>query len=65
MTTITISISLPKKIAKKLEFLPFEKKPLSQVRKEFEKTGKYSKKFVDNLIKGLSESSLYEDKAAK
>lgn len=50
---------------KKVEFLEFKKKPLPQVREEFERTGKYSKKFVDSLIEGLSESSIYADKTSK
>lgn len=50
---------------KKLEFLPFEKKPLGEIRAEFEKTGKYNKKFIDSLIEGLSKSSIYEDKTSK
>lgn len=48
-----------------LEFLPFEKKPLKQIKAEFEKTGKYSKKFVNSVIKGLSGSSVYANKASK
>ncbi len=50
---------------KRVEFLPFKKKPLTQIRSEFEKTGKYNKKFIDSLIKGLSQSSIYEDKTSK
>ena len=43
-----------------LLFEPFEPKPLEQIRAEFTKTGKYNKKFIDSVIKGLSESSFYE-----
>lgn len=36
------------------EFVP---RPLDEIRKEFKKTGKYNKKFIDSLIQGLKESS--------
>lgn len=45
-----------------LVFQEFEPKPLDEIRTAFEKTGKYSKKFINSLIRGLSESSLYVDK---
>lgn len=43
------------------EFVP---RPLEEIRREFEKTGKYNKKFIDGLIRGIKESSLYESKTA-
>lgn len=42
------------------KFEPFIPKPLENIRVEFEKTGKYNKKFIDSVIKGLSKSSFYE-----
>ena len=33
---------------------------LEEIRADFEKTGKYNKKFIDSVIKGLSKSSFYE-----
>ena len=44
-----------------IEFEPFVKVPLAQVRKEFEATGKYNKKFIDGLIRGLKNSSVYKN----
>jgi len=43
------------------EFIP---RPLDEIRKEFEKTGKYNKKFINSLMIGLKESSLYEGKTS-
>lgn len=40
-------------------FVPFEKRPLSKIRKELEKTGLYKKDFVKSVISGLKKSSLY------
>lgn len=48
-----------------LKFLPFQKKPLEKIRADFEKTGKYNKKFIDSLIKGLSQSSIYAGKTTE
>ncbi len=44
---------------KELEFETFTPRPLEEIRSGMEKTGKYNKKFIDSVIKGLSESSLY------
>lgn len=41
-------------------FEPFMPKPLEEIRADFEKTGKYNKKFIDSIITGLSRSSFYE-----
>ena len=43
-----------------LKFEPFMPRPLDEIRSDFEKTGKYNKKFIDSVIKGLSKSSFYE-----
>ena len=43
-----------------LTFEPFEPKPLDEIQTDFEKTGKYNKKFINSMIKGLKKSSFYE-----
>lgn len=48
-----------KYFTEELPLLPFNPQPLDQIKAEFEKTGKYNKKFIDSLIRGLSESSFY------
>lgn len=37
----------------------YQKSSPSQIRQSFEKTGRYSKKFLDDLENGLEKSSLY------
>lgn len=44
------------------EIRVFRKKPLAEVRRAFEITGKYSKKFIDDVIDGLAHSSIYAGK---
>lgn len=44
---------------KELEFETFHKRPLEEIKFELAKTGKYDKKFINSLVKGLSKSSLY------
>ena len=44
-----------------LTFEVFEKRPLSVVKMELAKTGKYSEKFIESVISGLSKSAVYED----
>lgn len=46
-------------------FQEFQPKPLNEIRTEFQKTGRYNKKFIDSLIKGLAESSIYANKTSK
>lgn len=53
------------KSQKTLIFQEFEPKPLEEIRASFEKTGKYNKKFIDSMIQGLSESSVYADKTSQ
>ena len=48
--------------SKELMFEEFIPRPLNEIREAFEKTGKYNKKFIDSLIRGLKESSVYEGK---
>lgn len=43
------------------EFLEFEKRPLKEIEAGFTATGKYSKKFVKELVSGLKKSSIYAD----
>ena len=52
-------------VVEELEFVPFQKKPLNEIRTAFEKTGKYNKKFIDSLMRGLAESSMYADKTTQ
>lgn len=52
-------------IKEDLAFQTFQPKPLKQVRSAFEKTGKYNKQFIDSLIQGLSQSSVYANKTSK
>lgn len=40
-------------------FQVFEKRPLTEIRMQLAKTGRYNRKFIDSLVKGLKESSLY------
>lgn len=47
-------------VTEELKFEPFIPRPLDEIRADFEKTGKYNKKFIDSVIKGLSKSSFYE-----
>lgn len=46
-------------------FQEFQPRPLHEIRTAFEKTGRYNKKFIDSLIKGLAESSIYANKTSK
>jgi len=41
------------------EFTPI---PLSQLQRDMEQTGNYNKKFIDSVIRGFRESSLYAKK---
>lgn len=50
---------------KGLLFQEYQPKSLSQVRAAFENTGKYNKQFIDSLIEGLSEASVYAHKTSK
>ncbi len=50
--------------SEELTFEEFVPRPLNEIRKEFEKTGKYNKEFVDILIRGLKDSSLYAGKTS-
>lgn len=42
-----------------IEFIPHRKSSPKLIRKSFEKTGLYSKDFLDDMEDGLSKSSLY------
>lgn len=97
MDTVTLNISLPKKLADSVdyqvksgeyssrseffrtllrlyksltkadtktepaEFLEFKKRPLKEVEQKMLTTGKYSKKFVREIVQALKRESLYED----
>lgn len=45
-----------------LQFDEFAPIPLAQLRKDMKQTGKYNKKFIDSVIRGFQESSLYAKK---
>ena len=47
------------------DFQEFQHRDLAEIRTELEKLGTYSKKFIDSLVEGLSESSVYEGKTTK
>jgi len=42
-----------------IAFEPFRPRPLAEIRKDLEKTGKYNKKFISSVMEGLSGSSWY------
>jgi len=44
---------------KELPFETFTPKPISEIRLELAQTGKYSQEFIESVIKGLSQSSVY------
>ncbi|MBI2267945.1 MAG: ribbon-helix-helix protein, CopG family [Candidatus Blackburnbacteria bacterium] len=50
---------LRKHFAEEVLFETYTPRPLQEVRLELAKTGKYSEKFIDSLISGLSKSSSY------
>ena len=39
---------------------PYQTRPLAEVKSDLEKTGKYNKKFINSVIKGLKDSTSYE-----
>lgn len=43
-----------------LKFETFTPRPIDEIKFELAKTGKYSQKFIESVIKGLSRSSPYE-----
>ncbi len=43
-------------------FEVFTPRPLAEIRKDFEKTGKYNKKFIDSVMRGMARSSVYAGK---
>lgn len=47
-----------------LPVIVYKKKSLDQVKREMDATGKYNKKFVDSVVKGLARSSTYAGKKA-
>ena len=50
---------LRKYFSGEMRFEVFTPRPLSEIRKGLEGTGEYNKKFIESVVKGLSESSLY------
>lgn len=47
-----------------LPFETFQPKPLESIRYQLAKTGKYSEKFIESIVKGLAKSSAYESESA-
>lgn len=47
-----------------VQFEVFTPRPLGEIRSGMLKTGKYNKKFVSGVIKGLARSSHYASKSA-
>ncbi|MBI5358255.1 hypothetical protein HZB69_01335 [Candidatus Amesbacteria bacterium] len=50
---------LRKYFTKSIEFKPFVKIPLGQIRDELKESGKYNDKFINSVVKGFSKSSYY------
>ena len=55
---------LRKYFGNEIKFEVFTPRPLDEIRAGMLETGKYNKKFVDSVVKGLSKSSLYASKPA-
>lgn len=49
----------------KFKFEEFKPVSLAKLREEFTNTGKYNQKFIDSLIEGFKNSSVYADKTSK
>ena len=52
-----------KYLSQENRFEVFTPRPLAEIRKGLENTGKYNKKFINSVIRGLSESSFYANYA--
>ncbi len=50
---------LRKYFFKDLEFEAFERRPIEEIKRGMEKTGKYNKKFITSVVSGLKKSSWY------
>lgn len=48
-----------------LPIVVYRKQPLDKVRRDMEASGKFNKKFVGSVIKGLARSSVYARQAVK
>jgi len=46
------------------KFAEFEPVPLEQLKLELAQTGKYSEKFINSVIRGFKQSSLYAGKTS-
>lgn len=60
-TLLRIYTALVKREATALEFQEFKKIPLKTLKREMAATGKYNKKFIQEIAKGLAKSSIYAD----
>ncbi|HBC72298.1 MAG: hypothetical protein UX91_C0001G0012 [Candidatus Amesbacteria bacterium GW2011_GWB1_47_19] len=52
---------LRKYFASGTKFEVFSPQPLDNIKAGLKKTGKYNRKFINSLIQGLSESSVYAE----
>lgn len=50
---------LRKYFSGEMEFEPFKKIPIDQVKMDLARSGKYSEKFIESVVKGLAKSSPY------
>ena len=55
-----IRVLLRRYFTGELTLEPFVPRPLEEIRQGLSKTGKYNKKFIDSVAKGLETSSFYE-----
>lgn len=51
--------------SKQLEFEIFEPQSLQQVKLDLAKSGKYNQKFIESIISGLKQSSIYGRKTTQ
>ena len=50
---------LRKYFSGQLKLESFDARPLGEIKLELAKTGKYSEKFIDSVVRGLGKSSVY------
>ncbi|MFC1790456.1 ribbon-helix-helix domain-containing protein [Patescibacteria group bacterium] len=59
---IRLYLSLTTSSPKPLRLSPYKKQPLEKVKKSLEKSNRnYSQAFINSVIKGLGESSIYNE----
>lgn len=60
-TLVRFYTTLTKKRTVPIEFFEFKKRPRKEIKEGLLATGKYSKKFVEEIVAGLKRESLYAD----